>query len=62
MITLKIVFGKKANRTNFGRIGCSHGAKWGGYNNYYYGVKWLIALKVFEGWGESSKPHPLSNW
>lgn len=62
MTTRKIVFGNKAHRTDFGKIGCSHGASWGGYNNYYYGIKGIIALKIYEGWGQCEKPHPLSKW
>lgn len=42
----------KSTRTAFGRIGCCHGADWGGYNFWWFGVKYIIALEVMNGWGE----------
>jgi hypothetical protein len=48
----KILIGKKSTKTSFGIIGCSHGASWGGYINYRYGIKGLFAIGYYKGWGE----------
>ena len=50
--TIVILIGKDSTRTAWGRIGCSHGASWGGYNNYRYGIKGFVSLGIYEGWGE----------
>jgi hypothetical protein len=57
MKTRKILLGKKSHRTSFGLIGCSHGASYGGYNNYYYGIKGVFAFCIYEGWRQFSQPH-----
>lgn len=54
--TVRILIGKKSTRTAWRRIGCSHGASWGGYNNYRYGIKGIIAIGIYEGWGECREP------
>jgi hypothetical protein len=57
MIHYKFLIGNKSTITAFGRIGCSHGASWGGYNNYRYGIKGIISLAIYKGWGECKKPY-----
>lgn len=47
----RFVFGKNAKRSAWGRIGCSHGMYSGGYNNYCYCIKGLMAYEVLERWG-----------
>lgn len=47
----KILLGKKSTKTWFGLIGCSHGANYGGYDNYRYGIKGIISIGIYQGWG-----------
>jgi hypothetical protein len=50
--TYKFLVGKEMPYTIWGRKGCSHGMySNGGYNNYFYGVKGIFGLNIFEGWG-----------
>ena len=48
----KIHIGKNSTHTYFGLIGCSHGASWGGYDNYWYGIKGIVSFQIYKGWGE----------
>jgi hypothetical protein len=57
MTTYGILLGSDSHHTCFGRLGCSRGASYGSYDNYYYGIKYLFAICVYKGWGDFSKPH-----
>lgn len=47
-----ILIGSESKNTNFGKAGCSHSMYGGGYDNFIYGIKGLIAIQVYHGWGE----------
>lgn len=51
----RILKGNKSKYTYFGRIGCSHSMYGGGFNNFIYGIKGIIALQVYHGWGDFIK-------
>jgi len=48
----RLVFGKDAKKTHFGRRSCSHGMYTGGFNYYVYGIAGLFAYEVKESWGD----------
>ncbi len=48
----KLLIGRKSQHTNWGIKGCSHSIHNGGYNNYIYGIKGIIAIQIYHGWGD----------
>lgn len=48
---LRLLTGKKSKRTYWGLIGCSHGDRFGGYDNYRYGIKGFFSIGYYVGWG-----------
>lgn len=46
----RLLWGKNSKYTWWGKIGY-HSMYKGGYENYIYGIKGVIAFQVYHGWG-----------
>jgi hypothetical protein len=46
------LFGKQSKKTTWGLAGQSHSMHNGGYERFFYGVKGIVSLQVYHGWGD----------